>query len=437
MTDDRVIERPDLFTLRGRYPGELLLAFRRDPLALLDRLTASGAHVARLRAGPRWVAAVGSPEAARELLVERETDLVRGRALVMTEFLLGDGLLTDSGEAHREARRRLAPAFSRQRLDALGARIASRANALAEEWIARGRVDAEWEMRRLSLHIAADVLFGYSLASGERNAILGALDAALPLFGRTFNPLADILNRLPTPGTRRLLRARARLWRTTDAILHARRQRRDERGDVLGHLLAWEREGGLSPEATRGQALQLLAAGHETTGAGLAFALDDLARHPEWQERIASGADDTTGGGETARRVFAESMRHRPPAWVASREAVRDTTLAGVPLARGTVVLMSPWVLGREPRLWRDPARFDPDRFALEATAERHRFAYLPFSAGRHGCLAERLAWMEGEQVLSALMARIRLAPVSPFPGLAARTTLRPSGPVWLDVRTT
>lgn len=422
-----MIERQPLHRVRSRYPGEALLAFRRDPLAFLDRATASGAHLAMVRAPGRSIAIVGSPEAARELLVERETDLVRGRALVMTTFLLGGGLLTTSGAEHREARKHLAPAFSRDRLAALAERIERRADRLASDWLSRQRVDAEAEMRRLSLALAADVLFGEAEYDGA--PVLAALDVALALFSRTFHPFAPALNRLPLPGTIRLRRARARLWRATDALVQRRRQRgkTSEPPDVLDLLLTWERAGGLSPADLRGHALNLLVAGHETTGAGLAFALHVLAANPEWQSRVG-------GDSDASRRAFLESMRIYPPAWVASREAARDTSLAGVFLPRRTVVLMSPWVLGRDPRLWPDPARFDPDRFCPAPSADRHRFAFVPFSAGRHGCLAERLAMMEGEIVLRHLLQRVRLRPAAPFPGLAARTTLRPAGPVWLHV---
>lgn len=89
----------------------------------------------------------------------------------------------------------------------------------------------------------------------------------------------------------------------------------------------------------------------------------------------------------------------------------------------------------RNPRLWPDPQRFDPDRFAPEAVRARHRFAYFPFSGGTRKCIGDRFAQMETSLVLATLCQGAALAPdparaPEPEPAL----TLRPRAGVWQTV---
>ena len=92
-------------------------------------------------------------------------------------------------------------------------------------------------------------------------------------------------------------------------------------------------------------------------------------------------------------------------------------------------MLISPWVVHRDPRWWPDPERFDPGRWTPEAEAALPRFAYFPFGGGPRKCIGEGFAWMEGVMVLATLARRWRLRPapgavVTPAPSI----TLRPAG---------
>jgi cytochrome P450 len=127
--------------------------------------------------------------------------------------------------------------------------------------------------------------------------------------------------------------------------------------------------------------------------------------------------------------VLAESMRLYPPAWVIGRRAIVDYEVAGYKVPRGSIVLLSQWVMHRDPRFFPDPERFDPERWTDEARAARPRFAYFPFGAGPRMCIGEQFAWMEGVLVLATLARRWRARLV---PGhrvaLEPSITLRPAG---------
>ena len=122
-----------------------------------------------------------------------------------------------------------------------------------------------------------------------------------------------------------------------------------------------------------------------------------------------------------------ESMRLFPPGWIVSRKNLEDDTVCGYRLKKGTIIIISPWVMHRSEKFWNDPLKFDPLRFTPEAEAKRHKFSYLPFGAGQRMCIGSGFALMELQIVLKALLSnfRFKLAPghpVVPEP----QVTLRP-----------
>ncbi len=101
-------------------------------------------------------------------------------------------------------------------------------------------------------------------------------------------------------------------------------------------------------------------------------------------------------------------LRLYPPAFLIVREARGEDSVAGHRVAAGTLVSISPWVLHRHRRRWRDPDRFDASRFLPDAVPpERH--AYMPFGAGPRICVGAQFALTEAVLVLARLLQRFRL----------------------------
>jgi cytochrome P450 len=120
-------------------------------------------------------------------------------------------------------------------------------------------------------------------------------------------------------------------------------------------------------------------------------------------------------------------MRLFPPAWAIGRENKRQVRLFNSLIRPKSIVVVSPYVTHRHPRLWPEPERFDPDRFLPEAEEKRPQFAYFPFGGGPRVCIGERFAWLEAILVLATVGKRwrFRLLPRHPVE-LQPRLTLRP-----------
>jgi len=142
-----------------------------------------------------------------------------------------------------------------------------------------------------------------------------------------------------------------------------------------------------------------------------------LAQHPDVYARMRAEVDAALHGRTPAvadlpqlpytLQVFKESLRLYPPAYVLSRQAVRDVEVSGYRVPAGSVVIVSPYTMHRRPDYFPDPERFDPDRFTPEAEARLPRHAYLPFGAGPRICIGNHFALMEGQLVLATLAQRV------------------------------
>jgi cytochrome P450 len=110
-----------------------------------------------------------------------------------------------------------------------------------------------------------------------------------------------------------------------------------------------------------------------------------------------------------AARLVKETMRLYPPVWLFGRRAVGEDVLGGFRVPAGTELFICPWLLHRDPRHWSDPETYDPDRFEEAAEERRHRFAYLPFSAGPRHCVGEGFAMAEMAMHLVMAARRFRL----------------------------
>ena len=272
----------------------------------------------------------------------------------------------------------------------------------------------------MALDIAGDTLMGADVGA-EAEEINRSLTDSLALFDRLHNPFAPLLDRLPMPGTLRMKRARRQLDATIYRAIDLRRRSGEDRDDLLGLLLAARDDegdgGGMTDLQLRDELLTLFLAGHETTANALAWTWHLLAQNPDAEARLhaelrtvlggrAPGADDYPALPYT-RAVLAESMRLYPPAWTIGREPLEDFEARGYRIRAGSIVLVSPWVVHRDPRWWSEPLEFRPERWLGDAEAAHPRYAYFPFGGGPRLCIGQSCARMEIVLVLAAIVQRL------------------------------
>jgi cytochrome P450 len=138
--------------------------------------------------------------------------------------------------------------------------------------------------------------------------------------------------------------------------------------------------------------LLLLIAGHETTVNLIANGTLTLLRHPEHLARLR---DDP----EFAIPLVEELLRFEPPVqFLPNRTAATDLEVAGTTIPKGSKVALILGAGNRDPRVFREPNRFDPDRPDLQ---------HLGFGGGIHYCFGAPLARIETQIALVGLAQRL------------------------------
>jgi cytochrome P450 len=404
-------------------PLALLKALRRNPIECWTKahfeepIVLGGFPFAR-------VAVVSDPPAIRQVLVENPSDYRKSaleRRILSAQ--LRNGLVTVEGEQWGRQRRTLAPLFGQRMVRRLTPAMAGAAAALVGRWLKHPHdtvLDIKREMSRLALDALVRCIFADGLGNDPE-----AMSAALATFFATagrIDPfdiigLPDFVPRLT------LLRHRAKLQifdQALAAAIAARRRSLAEHPDaappdMLGVMLAaTDPETGtrLSEAEVKGNVLTFVFAGQETTSTALTWAIYLLSQSPQWRERINAEAHDALAGPledaterlvET-RAVIDEALRLYPPVIGITRAARRRGDLAGRSIERGTMVIVSPYVLHRHRRLWDDPDAFDPARFLPGAAKKVERFAYLPFGVGPRMCIGAAFALHEAALMLAVMM---------------------------------
>jgi cytochrome P450 len=197
----------------------------------------------------------------------------------------------------------------------------------------------------------------------------------------------------------------------------------DTNRDLLDRLIASRDEEsgtGMSAREIRDQVLTIFVAGHETTALALMWTWYVLSMHPEHEAGMHAELGAVLGGRDPewpdvaklvyTRMILQESMRQYPAVHtLAFRRALKDDVLCGMPIPKGSLVTIIPWLIHRHRTLWDNPDRFDPERFTPEAIARRDRLAYLPFGFGPRICIGASFAMTEAMLILATLAQRFRL----------------------------
>jgi cytochrome P450 len=184
----------------------------------------------------------------------------------------------------------------------------------------------------------------------------------------------------------------------------------------------------------------MILAGHETTATALFWSLYLLALDPATQEELAAEVRSVSAAAaldverfKFTRAVIDETMRLYPPAFLIARAAIAPDTIAGLPVRKNDVVLISPWLLHRHEKLWREPNAFIPRRF-MPSAPQPDRFAYMPFGVGPRICVGAHFALVEATLALARLIGafRLDLADKSPVMPVGVVTTQPDRSPMFL-----
>lgn len=395
------------------------LQFLAAPVSYLTRAQREYGDVFTARLLREDWTVIADQVAIRQVFSAPPQQLRAGEASRVLQPLIGtrNTLMLD-GEEYIARRRLLLPAFH-------GAMLRER------EQEVRQAVRKEFSNWSPGVPFAVLPRFQALAASIVQRSVLG--QAGGPLASAVLDLLAWLTStsRLAyyfTFGANRLMRRPGyqSRQRRIDALMRMEIRRRreagglDQRTDVLSMLLAARDEHGspLPEKDIRDETVTLLVAGHENTAALLAWACHELARNQHAQRLLAHDPDTWIG------RVITETLRLRPPVPIVPRRLTEPLSIAGYDLPAGSNVAPCVLLAQRDPRVYENPLRFDPERFAEKAPP-----AWFPFGGGVRRCIGDAFAQMESRIILRELIGAYRIETVGPAERTRPRAlVLVPSG---------
>jgi cytochrome P450 len=342
--------------------------------------------------------------------------------------ITGAGLLTMDGPEWLWRRRVEQPSFHRDRIEDFVPFMHHSAGRLVSRLERHAGTDVPVDVSAEMLHVALDIvvraLFGVEVGT-QAEEISRATMTVLHAIMHRARTLRLVPRWLPTSRRRTFDQSLAVL----DQLIYATIERRRASGqavdpdtgvpDLLARLMTVDAEEQLTARALRDEMLTMIIAGHETVASALTWTWYLVAGAEDVDRQLAVEAWQVQDGCVPTvqdlmqlslhGRVFAETLRLYPPAWIISRRAKRADVVDGIRIPAGGLVVLSPYVTQRDPRWWPAPDLFDPDRFEPEAVRARPRFAYFPFGGGAHQCIGNHFAMVEAAIVMSSVVQRFRL----------------------------
>jgi cytochrome P450 len=386
------------------------------PQRFAERHAANYGRSYKLRARPVPYLVTADPEHLRRIFAA-DSDAFRTLAAVTLRNVFGPrSVLLTHGAPHRQQRKLLAPPLTGARLRAFGATM----QAMADAQVSALRPGQVFKAHELALRFTLDVIvrtvFGVTSdgEAAEARERLSALVEDLPAVS-IFVPQTQ---RAWFPPWARYRRGQRAFESWLMSIVQQRRAQGVPRDDVLSVLLAARYDDGrpIDDQDIHDQLLTLLMAGHETTAIAVTRCLERIYHHDAVLGRLQT---ELRGAGETLEEmqrlpylsaVIDECLRIDPIVTDVARVATRPFDLGGgLIVPEGVPVLVLVEALHRDPLLYPEPQRFQPERF-LERKFQPHEYA--PFGGGVRRCLGAAFSDYESKILLSTLLRRRSLMPV-------------------------
>ena len=417
-----------------------IVPLSRDARAYFTRLLQEHGDRIRMKVLGRDVLLLAHPQDIEQVLVRDQASYGRSAEVRKLAPIFGDGLLSSEGDLWGRQRKMIQPNFRHEALAKYASIMLSVIQRQMLAWKDGATIDIHHEMMAYTRDVICRVLFGEDVA--EEHSKLG--EAVSTVFGglRSEVLYLPVWRRLPFRRSREWSRAVAILNEAVRSAIDRGRGFKEQRSDLLAALIeARDDEGkGMSDEQIHDEILTFFLAGHETAALGLTWTLHALAANPQTQETMREEMQqllpehgELTPAAYSKLRwttaVAKESMRLYPPVWSMGRKAVRDTTIDGHIVKKGTDIWLCSYQLHRDARWFAEPDRFLPERWLREPAPKP--FTYIPFGIGQRVCIGQHFAMMEIVLGLAAMVKNFRLKAVSEKePEMSAWITLRPERPI-------
>ncbi|KAG2175882.1 hypothetical protein INT44_000360 [Umbelopsis vinacea] len=395
-----------------------------------------------------WTVRVNNPEAVRTIMYK--TDIFPKTSIfddlkykgLLTKFLGERNMVSTNAHEWRKRRKIANPAFHRSMPVKTFSVLTSRMFEQIEK--ADGPVDVQNLLQRFTLDAIGLIGFGFEFnatTNPDGDWVKAYNDVADNIgdFKYLFFPILDTALLGLFPERKKKHESLDRLDELMNQVIQKKKSEiakggsnvDDNEKDLLTLMLEAgqgdDEKEALTPEELRNEVMLFFLAGHDTTSNAMNAVLYFLAVNPDIQAKARQEVLDVLGDEPSdvwptleqfkqfpyLSKVMKEAIRLAPPiSRLVEREVAKDTELAGIFIAKGTSIMIDVLSLHYNPKLWKDPTKFDPERFSEGGELESmpSTYAYLPFGGGARQCIGMNFSMAEQRVALSSILRKYELS---------------------------
>ncbi|XP_012226591.1 cytochrome P450 6j1-like [Linepithema humile] len=241
-------------------------------------------------------------------------------------------------------------------------------------------------------------------------------------------------------------------------VLQHRQRESVRRNDFFQLMMDLEKSANnhYDEEVLASHALGFFFDGYETSSITMSFIGYQLARHPQIVQKLRDEVESVLARYDNQLtyeslkemtymdQVINESQRLYSALAIFGKICTEEIELKGSDglscrVRPGTLILMSVDGLHRDPKYWREPHIFDPDRFAADKKAEITKYTFLPFGEGPRICVGMRMGLLQMKACLATLVRKytLELSPKTkePLKMLPGSFLTAPVGGLWVNIK--
>ncbi|XP_021901203.1 cytochrome P450 71B34-like [Carica papaya] len=377
--------------------------------------------VIRLKLGSVPLVVVSSPETAREILKVHDTDTCSRPKLLGTgnySYNYLDIAFAPFGEYWREMRKiSVLELFSNKRVQSFRfireEEVDSLVESVSQSAASKSPVDLSEKLLFLTANVIWRVAFGGSFEENkcesgvfqekvnEATSLMGCFAASdfFPCVGWIVDRITGLHGRLKKSAKEMDIF----LQKTIDK--HEGKKVEEGKEDIVDVLLKIEKQqkeqGSVTLTRSHIKAIlmDVFIAGIDTAEITMVWALTELMRNPRVMKKVQAEIREVVGNkGKVSEddleklaylnMAVKETWRLHPPGpLLIPREVISPFKINGYNIYPKTRVQVNAWAIGRDPKVWKDPEEFLPERFAGSSIDFKgQHFELLPFGGGRRGC---------------------------------------------------